>query len=314
MLLACSIMVVFGIVLNRFDVGLIAIQKSPGVAYFPSWMEIMISVALVSGMALVYIFCAENFKLFIDEPHEAPSEEERKYGAPVFDPTSVVWLGDNFWKNASVFSIISVLVIGAAAAFLPETAISGYRAKDVPVKEALGWDLLRIDGNRAGEFVLFDHKKHEYLLNGLFGEKKGCVKCHHTSLPKDGPSDCASCHSDMYQSRSIFDHDFHVEKLNGNSSCVQCHPANQSKSKQTAKACAECHLELFKNFNSSKPLNYMARGYYEAMHGLCITCHTEQKQMMNKPDLDQCKTCHTNPPSDSIIELDAERIDKTPVK
>ncbi len=118
-LLACAIVVVLGIVMNRFDVGLIAIQKLPGQSYFPTWIEIGVSLAVVSGAALAYIFCAEHFRLFIDEHDESPDAEKQKYELPVFDGTSSVWLGDTFNHNFRVFSIIAVLVMSFTAAILP---------------------------------------------------------------------------------------------------------------------------------------------------------------------------------------------------
>ncbi len=310
-LLACSIMVVFGMVLYRFDVGLIAIQKLPGSVYFPTWIEIMISASLVSGAALVYIFCAENFKLFIDEDHAEAAQDKIKYSAPVFDAVSNVYLGDSFRKNVLVFSTISILVVGITAALLPGTAFSGYRALDAPVQEARGLDILTIDGNRSNEFVRFDHKDHAKRLSDMLGAKEGCIKCHHANLPKDGVSSCSSCHSDMYNTTSIFNHESHVEKMKGNKSCVQCHPADQSKSKVTVKRCTTCHQELFKNIENSKENNYAARSYFEAMHALCIPCHTEHKTNGHHADLDQCKTCHTNPPSDPMAPINILLIDKT---
>ena len=54
------------------------------------------------------------------------------------------------------------------------------------------------------------------------------------------------------------------------------------------------------------------RSYVEAMHGLCIPCHTEQKLKVQKPDLDQCKTCHSEALENSAAPFDKEDIDRLP--
>jgi hypothetical protein len=38
--------------------------------------------------------------------------------------------------------------------------------------------------------------------------------------------------------------------------------------------------------------NYVAVGYVNAMHGLCISCHTRMIESRKKPDLARCATCH----------------------
>ncbi|MEW6236857.1 MAG: NrfD/PsrC family molybdoenzyme membrane anchor subunit [Candidatus Omnitrophota bacterium] len=313
-LLSCAIMVVFGMVLNRLDVGIAAIQKSPGYAYFPTWMEIGTSLSIVAAAALAYIFCAENFRLFIDEKHEEKSPEALRYEKPQFDVPSQAWLGDAFARNFSVFSIVAVLTIAFTAAILPSRALSRYEAKDVPVQAAQGWDILKIDGNRTGEYVLFDHKDHIARLQVTYGEREGCIKCHHARLPKDGPGRCGVCHSDMYKPKSNFDHAYHQSILLGNKSCAQCHPEGISKSKETAKVCSECHRAMFEHIDVKEPDYYIARGYVDAMHDLCIPCHTEQSKILGRKKLAQCAACHANPPGPAGAALNIENADELPRK
>lgn len=305
-LFVCAIAVVLGMVMNRLDVGIVAIQKLAGHSYFPSWMEISVSLAIVSGAALVYIFCAEQFRLFIDEHDEEKDEETLKYERPVFDGPSQVWLGDTFARNFRVFSIVAVFTIGFTAAILPSRALPGYQGDPTPVTRATGWDVLTIDGNRTGDFVMFNHKEHDARLEKLYGKEKGCLKCHHSSKPKDGPVGCYECHSDMYRSVSIFNHEYHKTVLNGNKSCNECHPAGQSKSKTTAKACVDCHTKIFQNLDTGKPDFYHARSYVDAMHTLCTECHREQGKTTGNERLSRCGTCHVNPtrPEEALPDLD----------
>jgi len=67
-----SVLVIFGLVLNRFNVSMLALGMRPGFTYFPHWMEIAISVALVAD-ALLVIWLSYRF-LHIAEHEEAVAE------------------------------------------------------------------------------------------------------------------------------------------------------------------------------------------------------------------------------------------------
>lgn len=67
-----SVLVIFGLVLNRFNVSMLALGMRPGFTYFPHWMEVAISVALVAD-ALLVIWLSYRF-LHIAEHGEAVAE------------------------------------------------------------------------------------------------------------------------------------------------------------------------------------------------------------------------------------------------
>ncbi|HUU08494.1 MAG TPA: Ni/Fe-hydrogenase cytochrome b subunit [Dehalococcoidales bacterium] len=67
-----SVLVIFGLVLNRFNVSMLALGMRPGFTYFPHWMEVAISVALVAD-ALLVIWLSYRF-LHIAEHEEAVAE------------------------------------------------------------------------------------------------------------------------------------------------------------------------------------------------------------------------------------------------
>lgn len=50
-----ALLVVLGLVLNRFNVSLIALAPRPGTFYFPHWMEFAISISVVAAGILAYI-------------------------------------------------------------------------------------------------------------------------------------------------------------------------------------------------------------------------------------------------------------------
>ncbi|MFC2056041.1 NrfD/PsrC family molybdoenzyme membrane anchor subunit [Chloroflexota bacterium] len=49
----CAVLVIIGVVLNRFNVTLLALSMRPGTIYFPHWMELAISVGLIAGAILI---------------------------------------------------------------------------------------------------------------------------------------------------------------------------------------------------------------------------------------------------------------------
>lgn len=75
-----AILTVLGIVLNRFNVSLVAFnwQLAPADRYFPSWMEIVISIFIVTVGILVFRFIATRMPIFFEHPefkHHEPEPE-----------------------------------------------------------------------------------------------------------------------------------------------------------------------------------------------------------------------------------------------
>lgn len=60
-------LVVLGLILNRLDVGLIALKRPAGATYFPSWMEIAVSVGIIAAGVLAYDWVARHLRLFESE-------------------------------------------------------------------------------------------------------------------------------------------------------------------------------------------------------------------------------------------------------
>ena len=83
-----AVITVLGIVLNRFNVSLVAFnwQLPPAQRYFPSWMEIAISVFIVTVGLLVFRFIATKMPIFYEHPnfrehvpHEGEEEEAPEF-------------------------------------------------------------------------------------------------------------------------------------------------------------------------------------------------------------------------------------------
>ena len=317
----CACMTVFGMVLYRFDVCLIAFTRPGELAYFPSWTEIAVSAGIVSGAALVFIFFVENLKVYIeDEPsHAAPKRSMEK---PSFDPATIHALLPYRFLGPRRYSLMFVAGAALAVVLLPGDALFGPQTLRTPVSaprtvngylvpqaSGFGNDMviadhmaeppmngrptkfMVLDGNRNGRSVLFSHDHHvEELGDGKFT----CVKCHHMNMPHDQDTSCYECHRDMYETTDIFDHDAHIHHLRGNEGCVKCHTDPTAvKNRDTATPCKDCHMKMiaggFPNTSASGvEMKGFAAGYKHIMHdefarkGLCIGCHEEWADKMGR--------------------------------
>jgi Ni/Fe-hydrogenase subunit HybB-like protein len=82
-LLIGALLIITGVVLNRFDVSLLAQEHLGGQSYFPSLGEFAISFGIVSAGILAFAFVAKFFPLFEDEEHRhAPAPAQPGSAAP----------------------------------------------------------------------------------------------------------------------------------------------------------------------------------------------------------------------------------------
>jgi len=338
-LAASAAMTVLGTIGYRFDVCIVAFYRPEGMSYFPSWMEVAVSLGIVAGAMLVFIFFVERLRVYPGE-HESGEhgEEARPSPGPVFNPGTVRAL---LPLSLAAPRFYSIAFVGAAAAAIGiisgnvlhadpsvHTPVSAARTldgvvgpptgghlrdvrvsqKDIPVPDGYkAMPLLMINGNRDDRLVLFSHDLHITKFGGL----SSCVKCHHENLPFDKNTTCDKCHRDMYNTTDTFRHASHVAKLGGEKGCVRCHrDTNQVKDRATATACSKCHADVPPQETVVKPKEGtkkgVAAGYMDAMHGLCITCHRQMVQQSPKeygPDFARCANCHRDFDATQLLRM-----------
>jgi hypothetical protein len=181
--------------------------------------------------------------------------------------------------------------------------------------DAVAVDVLLIDGNRNGDYVLFDHEGHTFELSEENDPRTSCVSCHHMNKPLDTSTGCSECHTDMYLAADIFDHDFHREELGGNAGCVECHfNSSLPKLRENTTDCLECHSGIRAEGSrveiTDPAKQYRASGYMTAMHELCIGCHEERQPTLMIPNenFSRCSHCHQ-----ALPDLDDEVWNRTAV-
>ena len=69
-LFVASLFVVLGFILNRLNVSLTALEHYAPVRYFPSWMEISITLMIVAIGFVAFRLAAQYLPIFL--PHEEP--------------------------------------------------------------------------------------------------------------------------------------------------------------------------------------------------------------------------------------------------
>jgi hypothetical protein len=306
----------------RFNVSVVAFSRPEGMSYFPSLIEIVVTLGIISSAALVYIFFVEHLNVCAAEESEdsdSSDQAETRYA-----PGALQSLLPESLAGLRRYSLAASLGAAVAFAFLSEDVRSGalllrtpvsparivesYAKPDMGIAETTNslpypysadsesTNIFVIDGNQNGRLVLFDHDHHAKTVGG----ENRCGLCHHQDLPFHQNTSCSRCHSDMYISNDIFDHSSHVARIGGNDACEECHKDFQAvKSRDTARACSECHTER----NVTEPIivvtekekTGLAVGYMDAMHNLCIKCH--EREVQQKPEefhrnFAECAHCH----------------------
>ncbi len=324
---AAAVMTVLGMIGYRLDVCIVAFEQPPGMSYFPTWIELAVSLGIVAGALLLFIFFVENLKVYPDE-HGEETAEATPRNLSKYNPASMWGVLPESLAAPRRYSLAVVLGAAVAMASVPADALlGGSQLKRTPVSstrtvdgalheraEMPGHDvdivgpndrlstgvtrtpLMVIDGNRDGRLVMFLHERHIQAL----GDDKACAKCHHQNLPFQKNSACHQCHQDMYLQTDTFSHSSHVAKLQGNDSCTRCHKnGNEVKKRSTATRCIDCHADMVAEGSTVRlpegGMTGYAAGYMDAMHGLCIECH--QHKVKEDPHkygkgFSDCLNCH----------------------
>lgn len=281
-----SFLVVFGAIFNRINVGGLTMIGTTGDRYFPSWMEIAVSLSIVSFMGLVFLFAIEKFNIWERRPIDP---ESVPHEPAAFSRGGEVWLGTPAVAGRTKYSLAFMLALAVGFAFMPGKELHSGGVPDLPAAPARGGDTLYVDGNLDGFGVAFAHRLHVDSLGG----SASCVRCHHMNLPGDKQSTCASCHRQMYQVSDAFRHDWHASPIGGRIACNECHDPSQNRTGATAKACSQCHPPMVPDDAAIRVDTYAAVSYTDAMHGLCVTCHRQVAAThADQKKHAECGTCH----------------------
>ena len=77
-LYACAVMVVFGFMTNRLNVGITGLEAGSGVHYVPKWSEVAITLSIVAAGFVIFHFLAAHLPVFEHEDQEHGTRVEEK--------------------------------------------------------------------------------------------------------------------------------------------------------------------------------------------------------------------------------------------
>jgi hypothetical protein len=94
-----------------------------------------------------------------------------------------------------------------------------------------------------------------------------------------------------------FPHEFHCDKLGGDSSCTQCHHRAMPFDQNTS--CSECHRDMYLPTDTFRHSAHIAR--LDGNSG-CFQCHVDAAQAKTRKTARACGECHQEmTPAESVI-------------
>ncbi len=297
-LATAAFLAAFGLVMNRLNVGIFGYFRNAGEIYFPSLAEWAVGFGVIAAAGLVFMALTEYLPIFDERPFGLRTVSAFRHNFGSLRQTWNSVLSDSLHR----VSLLAVFVIPVAFVFL----YPPYKAADnISIEPPLALDqqrrVLNLDGDRSGLMTVFEHGEHQNRLGG----DESCGRCHHVSVPDDRSTPCSRCHTNMFDSTKIFDHEEHLllvakdKQIGGwhpeNKSCGECHVPGEPESRASAKDCMECHKQdmfLVGKPDSDEDLMY-ASSFCTAMHGTCLECHKkESEKNVDLAHIDECYSCH----------------------
>jgi c(7)-type cytochrome triheme protein len=219
-----AILTVVGFMLNRLNVSVTGMAGASGAHYFPSWMELAVSAAMVAAGCAGFALAVKYLNVF--SHGQAPSVEAIRQAVV---PAPLV-------NGAGLATLWSLLAVGAVLLLLapPSRAQSGGQASvpssgnTVPASAKPSSDL------NLPEAFIFPRSE---------GSPGDVTFTHETHVPRmDGDGAiCAACHRSEF---SIRDHgkalhgDMTMERMRQGQLCGSCHNGTKAFALDD---CTSCH-------------------------------------------------------------------------
>jgi Ni/Fe-hydrogenase subunit HybB-like protein len=83
-LYGCAVMVVFGFIANRLNVGITGLEAGSGTHYTPRWTEVAVTLSIVAAGFAIFRAVAQYFPVF-----HAPAAQACEPGQPAEELTTV---------------------------------------------------------------------------------------------------------------------------------------------------------------------------------------------------------------------------------
>jgi c(7)-type cytochrome triheme protein len=221
-----ALLTVIGFVVNRLNVALTGMARSTGESYFPSAMELGITLALVAAGFVAFGLAVKYLDLFPKQEmeHARPPAQLPVLGLRGM-PTANGWGLAGLWVLlAAGLGLVVIATEGEAASPADDGAVVTPAPVDLgelTVPEDYTWE-----GNEASPGnVTFSHESHMGYL-------------------EEGVPPCASCHTDGFslvaKGRAISGA-VTMERMRGGALCGACHDGERAFGLTEEGDCSSCH-------------------------------------------------------------------------
>ncbi len=78
-LYGCAVLVVFGVITNRLNVGITGMERASGVSYAPRWTEVAVTLGIVALGFAIFRFAARHLPILGDTENELEPANEEQY-------------------------------------------------------------------------------------------------------------------------------------------------------------------------------------------------------------------------------------------
>ncbi len=286
-----AILVLCGFVLNRLNVSITGLQRHVGQVYFPTWMEVAITVFIVACGFKVFGLMVRYLPVF-PSPGEVARHEaayvplqtvrgaSRPMGTPIATPAGFAFLSG----LAMVFALAAILEQSNAISpiSLAPSQPDAVRMKAVSLR--IAGKPLRVPENQhftPSEMspgpVVFRHATH------VKGHRIACETCHADLFPMSRPASVGQGHTIemMDKCRSCHNGEAAFEIRQG---CGFCHSkqADSIIAAVTARQVAPpADFQFAGQRKSPGPVPFSHRRHLTHTNGECTTCHPTRFGMVS---------------------------------
>lgn len=286
-LATCATLTVLGMIGYRFNICIVAFERPESMPYWPTWTELAVSLGIVAGAILLFIFFNENLRIVDAHGHPAQPADlppaRNRTASGRLGPTEARFSGQGAYSpSVARHSLAFVIAAAGAIGFLPEDAIFGPRPRPTPVEPPRTLEALAVPAPLPlrRDFHVASFAANVPVRRGRLGPAQ--------SQPVGGDPLSVMVLDGNRDWRFVpFTHAAHAAALGERESCRLCHHQNLPFDQNTA--CSRCHRDMYEPTDTfDHPLHVYRLGGNAA----CIVCHSADLGRKRREHALACWRCH----------------------
>ncbi len=228
-----SLLVIFGFIMNRMNVTITGHQSAAGTYYFPSWMELVVTFALIALGFAVFGLAARYLPIFPEGPWEIV---EKKIGAVPDQPRKpIVDLSYRTISIAGFLIIVGLIIVGVVVK--EQKATYAQLNASVVQSGELNPDVLQ-----ARENVRLPA---DYVFPMAEDSPGPVTFSHESHYDYDNPN-CGACHPGLFkmlEPGKAADGPVTMDSMSEGKNCGACHNGKVAFDAMDDENCGVCHQE-----------------------------------------------------------------------